>query len=480
MHDAGRLRLIHMQKDKLAKKESTPRRGQSTVSAEFDDGRIVELLYDPKNKRTSFAVWNGDGWRIENEVTAPGGVTLVPYSPHNNLIQNRVVLLPSRPEEYGGTPELFDQVRRYIHRYVDVPPRFERLACLYVLLTWVYDGFNELPYLRLRGDFGSGKTRFLLTVGALCYKPIFASGASTISPIFHTLDAFRGTLILDEGDFRFTDAKADIVKILNNGNMRGLPVLRTEVSREREFNPRAFHVFGPKIIATRGSYDDRALESRFLTEDMRGGRLREDIPISLSFDYHDEALALRNGLLLYRFRNRATLVAVPLDDPSIEPRLRQIFAPLLAIADPPLREELHWLAREYSDGLATDRAMAMEAEVLAVIQNLLEENGKKALPIKEIAAAFVALYNDEYGHVSAKSIGVIVRQRLGLITRKSQGNFVIPPSELPKLAALYRRYGITYTADSVAEVEVDGGDMGDLGDFLGESEALIKAGENPT
>ena len=59
-----------------------------------------------------------------------------------------------------------------------------------MLLSWVYDAFNEVPYLRLRGDFGSGKTRFLLTVGALCNKPIFASGASTVSPIFHTLDAY--------------------------------------------------------------------------------------------------------------------------------------------------------------------------------------------------------------------------------------------------------------------------------------------------
>ena len=79
----------------------------------------------------------------------------------------------------------------------------------------------------LRGDYGSGKTRALLTIGSLCYKGFFASGASTVSPIFHTLDAFRGTLIFDEADFRFSDERAEIVKILNNGNVSGLPVLRT-------------------------------------------------------------------------------------------------------------------------------------------------------------------------------------------------------------------------------------------------------------
>src|SRR5919204_69092 len=81
-----------------------------------------------------------------------------------------------------------------------------------------------------------------------CYKAFFASGASTVSPIFHTLDAFRGTLVVDEGDFRFSDEKADIVKILNNGNVRGIPVLRTLVTPQGEFNPKAFHVFGPKLV----------------------------------------------------------------------------------------------------------------------------------------------------------------------------------------------------------------------------------------
>jgi len=105
----------------------------------------------------------------------------------------------------------------------------------YVLFSWVYDAFNELPYLRLRGDAGSGKTRFLLIVGSLCYKPIFASGASTVSPLFRILDSMRGTLIVDEGDFRFSDEKAELVKILNNGNGRGFPVLRSESVSGKEF-----------------------------------------------------------------------------------------------------------------------------------------------------------------------------------------------------------------------------------------------------
>jgi hypothetical protein len=41
-----------------------------------------------------------------------------------------------------------------------------------------------------------------------CCRPIFASGASTVSPLFRILDFFRGTLIVDKSDFRFCDEKS--------------------------------------------------------------------------------------------------------------------------------------------------------------------------------------------------------------------------------------------------------------------------------
>ena len=296
--------FIAMKNETERNKEATRREHvRPTVSAVFDDGTILETVYEPREKSTSFIVWQHEEWRTEKSYAVGTLHRLMPYSAGNNLIRNEVVLLPSAPEEYHSTDHLIEDIQKYIHRYVDLTPRFEKIASYYVLLSWIYDGFNELPYLRLRGDYGSGKTRFLLTVGSLCYKPIFASGASTVSPIFHTLDAFRGTLIIDEGDFRWSDDKAEIVKILNNGNVKGFPVLRIEVSPTKEFNPRAFCVYGPKIVATRGYYDDRALESRFISEEMGQHRLRDDVPINLPSVYKDEARSLRNKLLLFRFRN---------------------------------------------------------------------------------------------------------------------------------------------------------------------------------
>ena len=126
-------------------------------------------------------------------------------------------------------------------------------------------------------------------------RSLISSGTRTT---FSLRESF-GTLIIDEGDFRLSDEKAEIIKILNNGNAKGFPVLRSEATKTREFNPRAYRVYGPKLIATRGYFEDRALESRCLTEEMGQAKLRDDIPINLPPCHKDEGLHLRNKLLFF-------------------------------------------------------------------------------------------------------------------------------------------------------------------------------------
>jgi hypothetical protein len=443
-----------------------------TVSAVLPDGSLAEMVYRPEENRTLFCVFKEGSFGYEASLLADGR-RLVPYSPRNNLLTNEVVLFPSEATEYESERELVENIRSFIHRYADVSPLFEQIASYYVLFTWVYDAFNELPYLRVRGDTGSGKTRFLLTMGSLCYKPIFASGASTVSPLFRILDAFRGTLIVDEGDFRFSDEKAEIVKILNNGNARGFPVLRSESVRGREFSPRAYTVFGPKLVATRGYFQDRALESRCLTEEMGGRRLREDVPINLTTEYKREAQELRNKLLTFRFRNFGKRqIDAGLVDRSIEPRLAQIFVPLLSvIEDAGARQALRQVAREYHRELVADRGMDIEAQVLEIIQELQGPPHGTGLSIREITGRFIERHGEDFERrVTPHWIGQIVRRKLGLRTEKRHGSYVVAASEGPKLTRLFEKFGIDASL----------GDLGDSGDFQTETETQQDAQEGLT
>lgn len=417
-----------------------------TVSRVLPDGRLIELLHDPERRATALAVSDGAGGAaVHDAVDLADGERLVPYAADNNLIATGCVLLPSAVGPAMPQAALVAEVQAFLHRYVDLSPAFEAIAAHYVLLSWVYDAFHELPYLRLRGDYGTGKTRALTAIGALCYKPFFASGASTVSPIFHVLDAFAGTLVLDEADFRFSDATAPLSKILNNGNMAGLPVLRTMSNRHKELNPRAFRVYGPKLVAMRHGFADRALESRFLTEETGQRPLRPDIPIQTPPALHAEALDLRNALLAWRLSHRFKVRSDPgRSAAGVEPRLNQTALSLLSLMeDPALRAEVHAAMAREQRRVAAERAASPEGRLVQALAGLFADPKEGRVTVSAVTEAFNALGGEgRTPPASPRQVGWRLRERLKLTTVKSNGVFVIPGDERAKVEALAARYGV--------------------------------------
>lgn len=422
---------------------STP--ATPTISRVLSNGTLVDLVYDPQAGTTALAFARPDGTVAVAAEVEDHGERLVPYSPHNNLIASGCVLLPSDVGDFGDKGDLVAAVQAFLHRYVDLSPSFELVAAHYVLLTWVYDASSDLPYLRFRGDYGTGKTRALLAVGSLCYKPFFASGASTVSPIFHIQDAFQGTLVLDEADFRFSDQTAELVKVLNNGTTRGLPVLRTMTNKNRELNPTAFRVFGPKIVAMREGFSDQALESRFITEETGGHAVRADVPIHLPPAFAEEARELRNRLLAWRFAARRTIASEPARlPPELSPRAKQSTLSLASIIDDEQAREALWEVVARGEARAADCAAdTSHAAMVAAIVEAFAASSTPHASVSDIAGCFNAATEGEFGGpMSNKWVGSFIRRRLRLATAKTGGVYVIPPTERPRIEALARRFGV--------------------------------------
>jgi len=178
---------------------------------------------------------------------------------------------------------------------------------------------------------------------------------------------------------------------------------------------------------------------------MGQARLREDIPINLPGSHKEEALRLRNNLLLFRFRNlNMHQAAEELVDRAIEPRLNQIFVPLLSIIDDQTaRSELQELARRYHREMVAERGLDAEAQVLGIIRDLLASPYEARLSVKDITSWFIDRHGNDYEKkITGKWIGWMIRKRLGLKTDRSHGEFLIPASETAKLDRLYEKYGL--------------------------------------
>jgi hypothetical protein len=181
-----------------------------------------------------------------------------------------------------------------------------------------------------------------------------------------------------------------------------------------------------------------------LTEVIGGRSLREDIPINLTDEHPQEAARLRNQLLMFRFRHLGTMKERFWIDRKLEPRLNQVFSPLMSIIDDQVvRNELQEMAYAYQAQAVSDRSLDMEVQVLEVIQELQLSVLSTELSVKAITTRFIERFEQEYDRkITPRWIGSVIRQRLGLATERRQGVYCIASSEKAKLTRLYQKFGL--------------------------------------
>jgi hypothetical protein len=366
-----------------------------TPSAELPDGRLIEETFDGKD--VYFLVYNPQTGQVEKakEIECEGIV----YRPINSPeVCNGLVLLPSEAQEYESEEKLFQEVLDFLNRWHHQPNEFERkLDAFYVFLSYVYDLLPKLPYRRALGAYGRGKTAWLDTVGSICYRPMVLAGCDTDKAIVRMINNFRGTSVVDEADFGKSSLYAFIVKILNVGYDKRLGFY----ARADENNPKKvliYNVFGPKILATRKEFYDAALESRCLT--FIAQEKTKPMPLFRDKKFLAEALALRNKLILWRFRKYNELKAKieALETPEIDlelkvssSRIKEVLTPLLLL-NPDFKREIEALAQELEEQLkASDADWQLEEALKDVISRVYEEvpigetgsEGLLASPVEE-------------------------------------------------------------------------------------------------
>jgi len=413
---------------------------------------LAEMVYNQTKENTKFAIKR----KGESVEYAPRVKTdekqILPLSPDNDLLTANVLRFPSSATKFESEEKLIKEIQEFIHQYLDVSQRFERIAPYYILMTWMYDKFNEIPYLRALGDYGSGKTRFLQTIGSICYKPTFAGGSTTVSPIFRMMNKIDGTLILDEADYRFSNKTVDMVKILNSGYSKGMPLMRTE--GRGNYSVKAFKVFGPKIVASKERYQDKALESRFIVEQMGQTKMRDDIPLNLDEDFRKKAQNLRNKLLYWRLENYHCGLKGDQENinADVHPRLQQISLPLLTIIDEKKAERaLCGFFKDHNEKLVHDRQNSLPGQIFLAILKLKTKDYSK-FKVKNIADTYNSMQENGESIPSRKA-GYILREKLQLDTKRGNGgNYYLYTSEhKERIKVLKEKYGFSEESTDSSE-----------------------------
>jgi hypothetical protein len=331
-----RLRAMNGKKKKGEKDEDNGEPIPTTGGWMFD--HFIGLEYDQELDQTFMAVRFPDG-HVEDrlERVEINKRKVVPIPP-NRLIKLRILLLPSQMTELKSEEDLLFATKAHNWKYFDCASdeTLEHLLMIYPFFTYMASQFRTVPYLRALGDYGTGKTRMLETIGPLCYQAIMTNAGSSASALFRVLDRYpASTLVLDEADFKDSSEASMIGKILNGGNRKGTAILKSEKDAMGNFDPEGYMVFGPKIIGMRKQFDDPATESRCITKEMMPiqphPRISPELPPLMV--YEAACLKIRNALFTYMMHNIQKDCDVDFSgiDPAIDERTKQIVVSLLTV-----------------------------------------------------------------------------------------------------------------------------------------------------
>lgn len=428
-----------MNMKKQSKKEEKPKfliqhRDESILLDTFlSDGKPHFTIYHRKDRN----------YQVEDENYSIDGISYQPLARNSSYIKSGTLLFPSGHAPYENIEALIGEISEYVYRYCDLSPVFLRIVPYFVLLTYLYEDFYEIPYLRVLWDYGSGKSRFLRVVGNISYSPIVANGGTSLSAIFRMIEMTKWTLILDEADFQFSDTTNEIIKLLNNGFAKGSPIMRADGDN---FEPRAYDVYCPKIIWWRMEFRDKATESRCIKEVMRRTN-RKDIPLNLTKQFENEALTLRNKLYQFRYDYQGKIAIQEERIEWLEWRLNQILNPILSIIKSVGNKEDYENIIEHFQSqqkeMREERKFSLEGMIFAIIQEKEVSNKQSMIFYSQLLQELRE--QDPTSSMNPRKLGSLLKQHEIKTIRRNDG-FVIPIHEnRERLDAIYKQYDLSTT-----------------------------------
>jgi hypothetical protein len=339
---------------------------------------------------------------------------------------------PPVPTEYENDEVLYNAVRNYIYRHLDLPnPLAYDILTSFIFKTWIEELFDFTPYLGFYGREAVGKTRALEILKELCFRGWLTTGLTTAT-LFRLVEKFSPTLLIDESEFLTSEERRELIGLINAGQRRGIMIPRMkENGQEAEF----FSVYCPKAIS--GTQElKKATTSRMIVFTMT----KNIRPVPRGID-KTEGSKLRSQLLMWRFKKMAELKnsmnlkeKLVMMEPKaktefkeLEPldgRTYELFYPLYYSTAAASRPNILEFAKELEQSKLLAEKTVLASMVFEAICNLQHEAKRGLLLLKDIAA-YVNKDQPAQYWITEKRIGSKCSQMGFEKTRTNRGSAII-------------------------------------------------------
>lgn len=136
-----------------------------TTGEILPNGVLLEIVRDPADYKTRLLVWSGGTWRISSNQI----LNTKCFVPSESM--RMVFNLPSEPESYGSTEELFSAISGFLIDVLGIGEQDAAIPALFCLTSFFPDCISLSPSLLIFGDF-SPAISLLRALGCICRHPL--------------------------------------------------------------------------------------------------------------------------------------------------------------------------------------------------------------------------------------------------------------------------------------------------------------------
>jgi len=306
-------------------KENVERKENEKNEKDYETHYYSKFIYHDKyynqikeENSYSFVVFNEEGNIIEsvkeliiNEYDKPIKILPAPQIAERKtdlLLQefgeSDPIKFPGYPMDFDRPIDLFNEIRSFIHRYVELKELDEILITIYVIQSSVFDLVKKFtfPLLHVLGPYGRGKTRLLTVLNYIIPYSLYTDDIKAPA-VKRVAQLYNPVLVVDEKGQMDSDLRA----ILNARYNRNAMILNANKEIQKGFaGIIAYRIPGPMILAGREVFNDPAIESKSFQVNMNFELSREDIPRNLKGDiltnFIKDAEIIRAKLMSFRIK----------------------------------------------------------------------------------------------------------------------------------------------------------------------------------
>ena len=110
------------------------------------------------------------------------------------------IFVPSGVEDYESFDELYTENLKHVSEFIDLDTYDLHMGVIFIMTSWIYNAYMNVPYIKILGDFNTGKSRYINAIGLSCYRPFIVNSSSSIAALRRMVHGIRGTMVLDEFD----------------------------------------------------------------------------------------------------------------------------------------------------------------------------------------------------------------------------------------------------------------------------------------